>query len=266
MIKALPTAVAARDTGKGSKSSGKIRGERVLEGEFHAHAIATGNTVGYETIVASGANATTLHWMRNTSDLQDGELLLIDAGVEVDSLYTADITRTFPIDGKFNYWQRQIYEAVLAAADAAFKVVRPGNRFRDVHDAAMEVIVEKLISLKILTVSADQALSPTGQEHRRWMFHGTSHHLGLDVHDCARARNEMYYDGILQPGMVFTIEPGLYFKPDDLLVPNEYRGIGVRIEDDILVTETGAKNLSASIPRMPEHVESWMSTLLKSKC
>jgi Xaa-Pro aminopeptidase len=111
-------------------------------------------------------------------------------------------------------------------------------------------------------VSAEESLTPEGQQHRRWMVHGTSHHLGLDVHDCAQARRDMYLDGILEPGMVFTIEPGLYFKSDDLAVPEEYRGIGVRIEDDVLVTEEGNLNLSATLPRDPDAVEEWMASLL----
>lgn len=110
-------------------------------------------------------------------------------------------------------------------------------------------------------VSAADSLAPEGQYHRRWMVHGTSHHLGLDVHDCAQARRELYQDAVIEPGMVFTIEPGLYFKEEDLAVPEEYRGIGVRIEDDILVTEDGAENLSAALPRTPDEIEAWMARL-----
>lgn len=249
MIKALP------------KSKESQRGERVIEGEFFANAIEQGNGVGYESIIASGNHATTLHWQRNNGQIIDGELILIDAGVEMDSLYTADITRTLPINGKFNGWQRNIYEIVLKAADAAFEKAKPGNKFRDVHDEAMRVIVDELIKLDILKVSAEESLSPSGQQHRRWMCHGTSHHLGMDVHDCAHARETHYLDGVLEPGMIFTIEPGLYFKEDDLLAPAQYRGIGVRIEDDILITDKDAENLSASIPRNVEHVESWMKQL-----
>ncbi|MBN9612450.1 MAG: aminopeptidase P N-terminal domain-containing protein, partial [Actinobacteria bacterium] len=203
------------------------RGERVVEGVFNQRARLDGNDVGYETIAASGPHACTLHWIRNDGDVNEGDLLLLDAGIELDSLYTADITRTIPISGTFSPVQREIYEAVLEAADAARAIVRPGIRFGDVHDAAMAVIERKTREWGVpLTAQADVAAVleqvPAEQPvalHRRYMVHGTSHHLGLDVHDCAQARREMYLDGILEAGMVFTIEPGLYFQPDDLTVP-----------------------------------------------
>jgi Xaa-Pro aminopeptidase len=238
------------------------RGERVIEGTFSAHARLEGNEVGYDTIAAAGDHATTLHWTRNDGPVRSGDLVLVDAGVEADSLYTADITRTLPVDGTFTDVQRRIYTAVLDAADAAFAAAVPGVPFRDVHAAAMEVIAERLAEWGLLPGTAQESLDPEGQQHRRWMVHGTSHHLGLDVHDCAQARREMYLDAVLEPGMVFTIEPGLYFKSDDLTVPEEYRGIGVRIEDDVLVTADGNENLSAALPRRPDDVEAWMATIL----
>lgn len=238
------------------------RGERVVEGAFAATAREEGNGLGYETIAAAGNNATTLHWIKNTGQVREGDLILVDAGVEVDSLYTADITRTLPVAGRFTDVQRRVYEAVLDAADAAFEFSRPGVKFRDVHNVAMEVLADRLDSWGLLPVTPAEALTAEGQQHRRWMPHGTSHHLGLDVHDCAQARREMYLDAELAPGMIFTIEPGLYFKEDDLAIPEEYRGIGVRIEDDILVTETGVENLSAALPRTVDAVEQWMASLL----
>ncbi|MEJ3405879.1 aminopeptidase P family protein [Rathayibacter sp. YIM 133350] len=234
------------------------RGERVVEGVFNTRARVDGNTVGYDTIAASGAHATILHWTRNDGPVREGDLILLDAGVELDSLYTADITRTLPISGRFSDVQRLVYEAVREAADAAFAIVRPGIIFREVHATAMEVIARRTAEWGFLPVSAEEALQADNQHHRRYMVHGTSHHLGIDVHDCAQARREMYLDGVVQEGMVFTIEPGLYFQPDDLSVPEEFRGIGVRIEDDILVTATGAENLSADIPRTADDVEEWM--------
>ena len=249
VVRELPRAVAHR------------RGERVIESVFDGNAREEGNAVGYETIAASGEHATTLHWIRNDGQVSEGEVVLIDAGVEADSLYTADITRSLPVGGEFTDVQRRIYQAVLDAADAAFAVARPGARFRDVHAAAMEVIADRLAEWGLLPCSARESLDGDGQFHRRWMVHGTSHHLGLDVHDCAQARREMYLDGVLEPGMVFTIEPGLYFKSDDLAVPPEYRGIGVRIEDDVLVTRDGNENLSAALPRRPADVETWMARL-----
>ncbi len=221
-----------------------------------------GNGLGYDTIAAAGDHACTLHWIRNDGDVHEGDLILVDAGVEVDSLYTADVTRTLPVDGRFTDEQRRVYDAVLAAQEAGLAAARPGNTFRDVHTAAITVIAEKLAEWGLLPVSLEEALADSGQQHRRWMVHGTSHHLGIDVHDCALARKEAYLDAVLEPGMVLTVEPGLYFKPDDLAVPEELRGIGVRIEDDVVITEDGCENLSAALPRTADDVEAWMAGLL----
>lgn len=233
------------------------RGERVVEATFDGHAREQGNTVGYETIAASGPHATTLHWISNDGQVREGDILLLDAGVEVESLYTADITRSLPISGEFTDIQRRVYDVVLEAADAAFAVSRPGATFRQVHNAAMAVIEARLTEWGIVPESAD----PDARLYRRWMVHSTSHHLGLDVHDCAQAKRDLYMDGELEVGMVFTIEPGLYFQPADLAVPAELRGIGVRIEDDLLVTEDGIENLSAALPRDPDAVVKWMARL-----
>ncbi|MDR6140976.1 Xaa-Pro aminopeptidase [Microbacterium foliorum] len=248
VIRSLPDAIA------------HARGERVVEGVFHRRAREDGNGEGYDTIAASGPHACYLHWTRNDGTVVPGDLILVDAGVEADSLYTADITRTLPVSGTFSEVQRRIYETVREAADAAFAAARIGVRFREVHEAAMRVIAARVAEWGLLPVSAQEALdADAGGQHRRYMVHGTSHHLGIDVHDCAQARREMYYDGILAPGMVFTIEPGLYFQIDDLTVPAEYRGIGVRIEDDILMTQDGPVNLSADIPRTADEVEAWIA-------
>ena len=237
------------------------RGERLVEGVFYTRARADGNAVGYDTIAASGPHACILHWTRNDGPVTPGDLMLLDAGVELDSLYTADITRTLPANGTFTDVQRLVYEAVREAADAAFLIVKPGITFRDVHAEAMRVIAQKTAEWGFLPVSAEESMQPDNQYHRRYMVHGTSHHLGIDVHDCAQARREMYHDGIVKEGMVFTIEPGLYFQPDDETVAPEFRGIGVRIEDDILVTADGAENLSAGIPRTADDVEAWIARL-----
>lgn len=249
VVAALPEAVA------------RGRGERWVEGVFGLHARHAGNGVGYDSICAAGDHANTLHWIRNTGDLREGELILLDAGVELDSLYTADITRTLPINGRFSPAQRQVYEAVLQASRAAIAVIRPGVAFSEVHRAAITVIATRLHEWGLLPegVSVQQSLAPEGgQFHRRWMVHGTSHHLGLDVHDCNHATRQEYTDRLLEPGMVFTVEPGLYFKADDLLVPEELRGIGVRIEDNIVVTDTGCEVLSSGIPVTPGEVERWV--------
>lgn len=247
IIAALPGAV------------GHERGERVVEGAFNSRARIEGNGVGYDSIVASGSHACILHWVTNDGPIRDGDLLLIDAGVERDSLYTADITRTLPVNGRFSAAQREVYDAVLEAADAAFALVKPGIVFRELHAAAMQVIARRVSEWGLLPLSLEETLHRNGQLHRRYMIHGTSHHLGLDVHDCAGARKEMYIDGVLEAGMVFTIEPGLYFQPDDETVPLKWRGIGVRIEDNILVTREGGLNLSAEIPRTPDAVEAWVA-------
>lgn len=250
VVRAFPDAVA------------NGRGERWVEGVFGLHARHRGNAVGYETIAAAGDHACTLHWIRNDGDLKPDELILIDAGVERDSLYTADVTRTLPISGRFSPAQRKVYQAVLDAQAAGFAAARPGATFGDVHAAAIRVIAERLREWGLLPVDADESLDPErGGQHRRWMVHGTSHHLGLDVHDCAQARNEYYRQGTLRPGMVFTVEPGLYFKSTDLLVPEELRGIGVRIEDDIVITEDGCRILSDKLPREVDAVEAWMAAI-----
>ncbi|HPZ48236.1 MAG TPA: aminopeptidase P family protein [Propionibacteriaceae bacterium] len=240
------------------------RGERWVEGVFGLHARHQGNAVGYDTIAASGDHANTLHWIRNDGDLRDGDLLLLDAGVELESLYTADITRTLPVSGRFSPAQRKVYEAVLEAQQAGIDAARPGATFSDIHDAAIAVIARKLAEWGVLPVTAEESLDvANGGQHRRWMVHGTSHHLGIDVHDCAQARLENYRKGTLEPGMVVTVEPGLYFKSTDLMVPEELRGIGVRIEDDIVITVDGNEVLSAMLPRDPDQVEAWMASILR---
>ena len=238
------------------------RGERVVETAFFTRAREDGNGLGYDTIAAAGPHGATLHYITNDGPVTEGDLLLLDAGVEVDSLYTADITRTLPISGRFTDAQRRVYLAVLDAADAAFAAAAtPGAYFRDVHDAAIAVIAARVAQWGLVDQSVEELLGPDGQQHRRWMVHGTSHHLGLDVHDCAQARREMYLDRKLEPGMCFTIEPGLYFHADDLTVPEELRGMSVRIEDDVLVTNDGVENLSAALPRHPDEIEAWMASL-----
>ena len=248
MLAALPAAV------------GRPRSERILEGRFNANAREMGNDEGYGSIVASGPHAATLHWMSNNGTIRDGELLLIDAGVETNSLYTADITRTFPVGGRFTPLQRRLYDAVLEAQYAGFEAAKPGRTYSDIHHAVMRVLAEHPHEWGILPVSVEESLSPEGQQHRRWHACGCAHHLGLDVHDCAQARFEDYQEAPIRPGYVFTIEPGLYFKENDLLVPPEYRGIGLRIEDDVLMTEDGPKWLSKPlIPSAPDDVEAWMA-------
>ncbi len=238
--------------------------EREVEGVFNLRARVEGNDVGYNTIAASGPHACILHWSRNDGKLKAGTLLLLDAGVEGRSLYTADITRTLPVSGKFTKEQREVYELVHAAQAAAFREVKPGHDFMAPNRAAMKVLAEGLEELGILADAAE-ALSDEKQFYKRYSLHNVSHMLGLDVHDCAQARNEVYKFGPLQAGMVLTVEPGLYFQTDDLTVPPRYRGIGVRIEDDVVVTPRGLRNLSQAIPSEAGEVERWIARVWKSR-
>lgn len=234
--------------------------ERYIEGTFFLRARIEGNDIGYGSICAAGPHATTLHWVRNDGAVRSGELLLLDAGVETNDLYTADVTRTLPINGTFTPLQRKIYDAVYEAQEAGIAAVKPGAGFRDFHDAAQRVLTEKLVEWGLFGDRTVDEVLELGLQ-RRWTLHGTGHMLGMDVHDCAAARTESYVNGTLEPGVCLTVEPGLYFQADDLTVPEEYRGIGVRIEDDILVTEDGNRNLSDKLPRQADEVEAWMARL-----
>ena len=236
-------------------------GERWLEGTFFRRARAMGNDIGYDSIVGGGRHATTLHWIDNDGPITPGELVLLDMGVEGRNLYTADVTRTLPINGAFSSVQRELYDLVYAAQQAGIDAVRPGVPFLAAHNAAMSVLAHGLESMGLLPGTAEEALAPDSKVYGRWTLHGTSHMLGMDVHDCGLASVDIYPKGDLEEGMVLTVEPGLYFQEDDLLVPEELRGIGIRIEDDVLVTADGARNLSAALPRTSADVEEWMGRL-----
>jgi len=236
-------------------------GERWIEGTFLRRARAMGNDIGYDSIVGGGRHATTLHWIENSGPVTPGELLLLDMGAEGTNLYTADVTRTLPVDGTFTALQRDLYTLVFQAQSAGIDAVRPGAMFTDPHNAAMTVLAHGLEDLGLLPVSAEEALSPDSKVYARWTLHSTSHMLGMDVHDCAQAAPEAYPRATLTPGMVLTVEPGLYFQEDDLLVPEEMRGTGIRIEDDIVVTEAGSLNLSQALPRDVTAIEDWMGSL-----
>jgi Xaa-Pro aminopeptidase len=234
--------------------------ERLVEGVFGLRARHDGNDVGYSQIVGAGRHATTLHWTRNSGYTAPGELLLMDMGVEAPSLYTADVTRVLPVSGRFTPLQREVYEIVYRAQQAGIDVVRPGVAFDHVHQTCMRALAEGLAALGVLPVSVDEAMDSQAILYRRWSLHGFGHMLGLDVHDCAAARKEKYKEGTLGDGYVITVEPGLYFQPEDELVPEELRGIGVRIEDDVVVTAQGAHVLSAGLPRAADDVEAWLAT------
>jgi len=222
--------------------------EAVVDGTFRRRG---GWGPGYGTIAASGANACILHYRENDARVGEDDLMLLDAGCEVDG-YTADVTRTFPAAGRYSPAQREMYEVVLAAQRAALDQVRPGHTFLSVHERALETLVRGLLDLELLAGTVEEHLEGGG--YRKYFMHKTSHWLGLDVHDVGS-----YFTGTssrpLEPGMVMTIEPGLYVPEDDEIAPERMRGVGIRIEDDVLVTADGHENLTAAVPKTVAEVE-----------
>jgi len=207
-------------------------------------------SVAYPSIVAGGANACVMHYVNNNATLRDGDLLLIDAGAEYDC-YAADITRTFPVGGRFSPAQRDLYEIVLTAQAAAIEAVRPGNHWDDPHQAALEVMVDGLFNLGLLKGRTQTLLKK--QSYRKYYMHRTGHWLGMDVHDVGDYKIGGMWR-ILEPGMTLTVEPGLYI-PADPSVPKKYRNIGIRIEDDVLVTRQGHEVLSQAVPKTVDEIE-----------
>ena len=225
--------------------------EAELLHEFRSHGA---QAPAYTPIVAGGANACVLHYVSNAALLKDGDLLLIDAGCELDG-YAADITRTFPVNGRFGGPQRDVYELVLAAQAAAIAAVQPGNAWQDPHDAAVKVLVQGFVDLGMLQGSVDGLLE--SGDYRKFYMHRTGHWLGMDVHDCG----EYKLDGrwrALAPGMVLTVEPGCYIRPGDG-VPEHLWNIGVRIEDDAVVTADGCEVLTSHAPKRIADIEALMS-------
>ncbi len=207
---------------------------------------------GYTTIVGGGENATILHYIDNERDLRDGELVLIDAGCELD-YYTADITRTFPVNGRFTPPQRQVYELVLHAQKQAVDAVRPGATLDEIHEQCVATLTEGMIELGLLEGPVSARIEDGS--YKRYYMHRTSHWLGMDVHDVGAYTDSEREPRKLEPGMVVTIEPGLYIPSSNDTGPAELRGIGVRIEDDIAVTATGNENLSVATPKEIDDVE-----------
>ncbi len=230
--------------------------EQALEGEIlHEFSRQGGRTVAYDAIVGGGNNACTLHYIRNADALRDGDLVLIDAGAEWQG-YAADVTRTFPVNGRFSTPQRQLYEIVLAAQKAAIAQVCTGRRWDAPHRAAVRVITQGLLDLKILKGELKQLIRE--EKYRRFYMHQTGHWLGMDVHDVG----DYKIDGkwrLLEPGMVLTIEPGLYIPQGTKGVAKRWQGIGIRIEDDVVVTETGHQVLTESAPKAVDEIEQWMA-------
>jgi Xaa-Pro aminopeptidase len=205
----------------------------------------------YPSIIASGPNAATLHYIHNDRQMQSGDLLLIDAGCEYD-FYASDVTRTFPVGARFSPTQRALYSVVLDAQRRGIESIKPGVRFDDVHEAALRVLVEGMIDLGLVKGPLDDAIATAA--YRRYYMHRTSHWLGMDVHDVG-----LYRVGgssrVLEPSMVLTVEPGIYVSPDDESAPEAMRGVGIRIEDDVLVTTEGHEVLTAAIPKTIDEVE-----------
>jgi Xaa-Pro aminopeptidase len=218
-----------------------------------------GSGPAYGSIVGSGVNATILHYIRNDQPLRAGELVLIDAGVELDG-YASDVTRCYPVDGRFTPEARDLYDLVLEAQAASFEASRPGATLPEVHRASVRTLTRGLVDLGFLEGEIDGLIEQ--EAYRPYYMHGTSHWLGLDVHDVGayvvREGEGETKPRPLAPGMVYTIEPGLYVSRDDAKAPERFRGIGIRIEDDVVITEDGVLNLTRDIPKRADDIESWM--------
>ena len=220
--------------------------------EFARHG---GHHCAYNSIVAGGDNACILHYVENNMALKDGDLLLVDAGAEYE-WYASDITRTFPVSGKFSALQRRCYDWVLKAQHAAIEQVKPGNTWNQIHDAAVRTLTQGLIDLGVLKGKLSDLLD--GEAYKPYYMHKTGHWLGLDVHDVG----DYQIDGqprVLEPGMVLTVEPGLYFAPGTKGLAKKFHGIGIRIEDDVLVTKTGFEVLTTGVPKDPDEIEALMA-------
>jgi len=205
--------------------------------------------------VGGGSNACVLHYIDNNCELKDGDLVLIDAGAEYQH-YASDITRTFPVNGKFSREQRALYDVVLKAQLAAIKQVKPGNHWNQPHEAALKELVKGLVQLGLLQGKVDELIA--SEAYRRFYMHRTGHWLGMDVHDVGDYKVGDEWR-VFEPGMVLTVEPGLYVAADDDTVEARWRGIGIRIEDDVLVTEKGRKILTAAAPKDPDEIEALMA-------
>jgi Xaa-Pro aminopeptidase len=240
-------------------AGGAAVSERDVEAAFTHRARAGGAGPGYAPIAAAGWHATILHWTRNDGPLRPGDLIVLDAGAETGTLYTADITRTLPVSGAFTALQREVYEIVFAAQQAALAEIGPGKPFRGYHRAIAQALAAGLEQLGVLPVSATESLREDCGLHRRWTLCAPGHMLGLDVHDCGDAPAESYIDGTLRAGNVLTVEPGLYFQRYDQLAPAALRGLGIRIEDDVLVTNNGFELLTEALPRTADAIERWLA-------
>ncbi|MDN7125104.1 Xaa-Pro aminopeptidase [Pseudidiomarina sp. 1APP75-32.1] len=222
----------------------------------HEFAFHGASAPAYGTICGSGENACILHYTENQDQLRDGDLLLIDAGAEYQG-YAADITRTFPVNGKFSATQRQLYEVVLRAQEAAFATLKPGSHLQRAQQAAAKEITKGLVELGILQGEVTAHMEQGS--YRRFFIHGLGHWLGLDVHDVGDYQKGEQLTA-LKPGMVLTVEPGIYIPADADDVEDKWRGMGIRIEDDVIITESGYENMTADVPKTVAEIEAWMQT------
>ena len=225
--------------------------EALIEQVFRRHGAAA---PAYTSIVGAGPNATVLHYINNDGELRDGDLLLVDAGAEYKG-YASDITRTFPINGRYSPAQREIYDLVLKAQMACVEMVRPGVTHDQLKQHSIEVLTEGMVELGLLKGKPEELIKE--KKHEKFYMHGLGHMLGIDVHDVGR-----YYYGeesrALEPGVVMTVEPGIYIAPDTKDVPEKYLGIGIRIEDDVLCTNDGPRVLTTKVPKDPDQIEDLM--------
>jgi Xaa-Pro aminopeptidase len=229
--------------------------EAIIEHHFRMNGAAG---VSYNSIIGGGENATILHYVENNAELKDGDLLLIDAGAHYKG-YASDITRTFPVNGRFTKSQREVYDTVLEVEIACLEATKKGNTIKQRHDLSIELLTEGMKKLGLLKGKTKDLIRK--KAYMKYYMHGVGHYLGLDVHDAGRyftdqkAKNSRPFEA----GMVLTVEPGLYIPPDDKDAPSKYRGIGIRIEDDVLVTEDGNVNLTVNCPKQAEEIEELMN-------
>ncbi|WP_027328208.1 Xaa-Pro aminopeptidase [Marinimicrobium agarilyticum] len=230
--------------------------EYQLEAELHHEfAMAGARFPAYSTIVGGGKNGCILHYIENSATLKSGDLVLIDAGCEYET-YAADITRTFPVNGRFSPEQRALYDWVLKAQRAAIAEIRPGNHWNRPHEVSVRVLTEGLVELGLLQGEVDVLIE--NEAYREFYMHRVGHWLGLDVHDVGDYKIDGQWR-LLEPGMVMTVEPGLYVAPDNERVPKKWRGIGIRIEDDVVVTKEGCEILTEAVPKEPDEIEALMA-------
>ena len=230
--------------------------EYQLEAELtHEFASSGARHLAYPSIVGSGANACTLHYLDNNCVMRDGDLVLIDAGCELE-YYASDVSRTFPVNGRFSREQRALYEVVLQAQLAAIAQIKPGNNWNQPHDASVRVITEGLLELGLRRGKVDKLIER--EAYREFYMHRVGHWLGLDVHDVGDYRVAGEWRQ-LEAGMVMTVEPGIYVSPQNSKVARKWRGMGIRVEDDVLVTPGGCEILSAAVPKTVEDIEALMA-------